>query len=175
MLIFLSIYGAIAVVEIYDMLFDQALIYLAIAASCSVPLTLLMTSSYPEFSPTLSEEEKLNDRKKHSFNLSNQIKDLLKDRNFLMIASSSAMIVIANQINHKILSILYFQIYDEPILNEVYLRETYDICTCAGLLTFGIALFGRLNLRMGFKFTVYICSLIFWFIRLGQKLKIYCI
>jgi hypothetical protein len=133
--------------------------YLAIIASCSVPLTLLMTTSYPEFSPTLSEEEKLNDRKKHSFNLSNQIKDLMKDKNFLLITSSSAIIVVANEINHKILSILYFQIYDEPILNELYLRETYEICTCVGLLTFGIALFGRLNLKMGFKFTVYICSL----------------
>lgn len=96
MLIYIGIYGAIAAEKFYDMQFGLALIYLAIIASCSVPLTLVMTSSYPEFSPTFSEEEKLNDRKKHSFNLSNQIKDLLKDRNFLLIASSSAIIVIAN-------------------------------------------------------------------------------
>lgn len=87
-----------------------------------MPLTLLMTTSNPEFSPTLSEEEKLNDRKKHSFNLSNQIKDLMKDKNFLLITSSSAIIVVANEINNKILSILYFQIYNGPILNELYLR-----------------------------------------------------
>lgn len=87
-----------------------------------MPLTLLMTTSNPEFSPTLSEEEKLNDRKKHSFNLSNQIKDLMKDKNFLLITSSSAIIAVANEINNKILSILYFQIYNGPILNELYLR-----------------------------------------------------
>lgn len=118
-----------------------------------------MTHSYPEFSPTLSEEEKLNDRRNHSFNLSNQIRDLVKDRNFLLIAFASGMILVANEEIHSVLSVLFFQIYEELLSSELYLRELYDVCTCVGLLTFGTALFSRLSLKIGFKFVVFIFSL----------------
>lgn len=100
------VYGSIALNEFQD--YSQSIDTIATISSCLVPLTLLMMRAYPEFSPTLGEEEKLNDRNNHKFNLGNQISDLMKDKGYLYIVLASAMILVANEEIHQLLSIVFF-------------------------------------------------------------------
>jgi hypothetical protein len=155
MILLFGVYSGETINEFLDENFARAIYYLAILSSCALPLTLILNQSYPEFSPTLSEEEKMNDKKKYKFNLRNQLADLLKDRNFIYIAIASGMILVANETIHSVLSIIFFDIYVELVLNESYLNELYDVCTCVGLLTFGTALYSKFNLLIGFKYLVY--------------------
>lgn len=155
MVMILGVYGADTLNEFLDEKFARAIYYLAILSSCCLPVTLFLNQSYPEFSPTLSEEEKLNDRKKYKFNLGNELKDLLKDRNYMFIAIASGMVLVANEEIHTFLSVIFFQIYEELAPSELYLHELYDVCTCVGLFTFGTALYSRFNLLLGFKFLVF--------------------
>ena len=115
MVMITGVYGAETLNEFLDEKFARAIFYLAILSSCCLPLTLILNTSFPEFSPTLSEEEKLNDSKKYKFNLGNQLKDLLKDRNFMFIAIGSGMILVANEEIHSFVSVIFFQIYEELV------------------------------------------------------------
>jgi hypothetical protein len=67
MILLFGVYSGETINEFLDENFARAIYYLAILSSCALPLTLILNQSYPEFSPTLSEEEKMNDKKKYKF------------------------------------------------------------------------------------------------------------
>jgi len=85
----------------------------ACASSALLPLTFLLIYDRPDFSPTLSEEEKLNMRSKNKFGFSEQLSLMKKNRLFIATSIASALIMISNDQVHRILEILNFELYEK--------------------------------------------------------------
>jgi hypothetical protein len=111
----------------------------------------------PEFSPTLSEEDKTEVKKRfpEQINFKAQLKDMIGNMPFLMIACSSALMLANVNELYSVLSIFY-QAIDTKNKKIIFIVDIlHKLCQLTGVLTFSVALYGGLSLKSSYKVLVY--------------------
>ena len=108
----------------------------------------------PDFSPTMSEEEKLVIKEGNSFKFKTQVCLMLQNQVFKMTTVASVLIMVSNDQVHRLLEIFHFEIYQTD-RNDDFNKPLYRVCISAGILTFGCALYSKLSLKSGYKILIY--------------------
>jgi hypothetical protein len=133
----------------FDSQVIKYLLTMALVSTVFIPFVTLLFYNKPDFSPTMSEEEKV----EIIFYLEEQWNVMVKNKSFLLVSISSAFLLLhINEINHIIDD--YFNKFTEHKNKDYqlsYLPTLNIICTASGIMTFGIALYSGLPLRFGYR------------------------
>lgn len=157
MILILSYFIPEAIEDISQGTLCDIKIQIAIASTLVTPLTFLMIFKNPDFSPTMSEEERFISG---VIPFRSQMKMLRENKSYMMSTIASGFILVASHQLLRILEILYENIHDQ--MREVsFLKELYVVCVMSGLLTFGMALYSTLPIKFGYKLVLIQFSLIF--------------
>lgn len=142
MFMLIGFFGPQSIEEFFDKdELSKGLFPLACICSALTPLCYLLIYDKPDFSPTMSEEEKLVIKEKgHFVDFMSQVRLMLKNKVFKMTSIASVFIMVSNDQVHKILEILHYEIYDQE-RNSDFNKPLYRVCISVGILTFGCALF----------------------------------
>jgi hypothetical protein len=156
MVMLIGFFGPQSIEEFFDKNeLSKGLFPLACICSALTPLCYLLIYDKPDFSPTMSEEEKLVIKEKgHYFDFMSQVRLMLKNKIFKMTSVASVLIMVSNDLVHRILEILHYEIYKKD-RNDNFNKPLYRVCMTAGILTFGCALYSKLSLKFGYKLLIY--------------------
>jgi len=134
---------------------SKGLFPLACICSTLMPLCYMLIYDKPDFSPTMSEEEKLVIKERgNSFKFKTQVRLMLQNQVFKMTTVASVLIMVSNDQVHRLLEIFHFEIYQRDRNND-FNKPLYRVCISAGILTFGCALYSKLSLKLGYKILIY--------------------
>lgn len=147
MILLLSYFVPETIDEFMELDLTSIQLYVAIVSTIVLPMSLLLTYESPDYSPSMSEEERFIAGR---IPFKRQLLMLAQNKNFLKVTAANSILLFSNHQIHRLLEILYYDIH-EKMRDFLFTKELYLICTISGLLTFGMAFYSGLSFNFGYK------------------------